>query len=346
VDGENYNFGVRAVSKQDFLASTPPPGAGGVAGATVTASTTFSPLTGPVVVTGAGAGGLPVVQAFDGAGNQQVMLFAYAATFTGGVNVALGDVNGDGYEDVITAPASAGGPHVKVFSGLTGALLGEFMAYAPTFGGGVRVAAADVNGDGKADIITGAGPGGGPHVKVFSGAGFGELASFMAYNSGFAGGVTVAAGDFTGDGKADIVTGAGAGGGPHVKVFDGQTLNVVRSYYAYAADFTGGVSVAVGDFDGNGAADIITGAGPGGGPQVKVFKGADPSNLLASFYAYDSSFLGGVRVAAADFTGDGRAEIITGPGSGGVAQVRLFGGLGTQFLASDPADLNGLFVAG
>jgi hypothetical protein len=55
----------------------------------------------------------------------------------------------------------------------------------------VRVAAGDVNGDGRADIITGAGPGGGPHVRVFDGATLAELDSFFAYNPLFGGGVFV-----------------------------------------------------------------------------------------------------------------------------------------------------------
>ena len=79
------------------------------------------------------------------------------------------------------------------------------------------MAAGDVNGDGHADIITGAGAGGGPHVSVFSGTDLSILASFFAYDPAFTGGVTVAAGDVNGDGLADIVTGAGAGGGPHVE---------------------------------------------------------------------------------------------------------------------------------
>src|SRR5204863_7714922 len=113
--------------------------------------------------------------------------------FTGGVRVATGDVNGDGYDDLITAAGAGGGPHVKVFDGKTGALLREFMAYDAAFTGGVYVAAGDVNGDGKADIVTGVGVGGGPHVKAFSGADGSVLASFMAYDANFLGGVYVAA---------------------------------------------------------------------------------------------------------------------------------------------------------
>ena len=71
----------------------------------------------------------------------------------------------------------------------------SFYAYDPAFPGGVHVAAADLTGDGVAEIITGAGPGGGPHVRAFSLAGgvVTEVASFFAYDPAFPGGVHVAA---------------------------------------------------------------------------------------------------------------------------------------------------------
>ena len=86
---------------------------------------------------------------------------------------------------------------------------------------------------------------------------------------------------------------------------------LVASFLAYSPAFRGGVEVAVGDVNGDGTPDIITGAGPGGGPQVEVFDGTKlkevqangtlpASALLASFYAYAASFTGGVNVAAGD----------------------------------------------
>jgi hypothetical protein len=223
---------------------------------------------------------------------------AYDVGFTGGVYVAVADVNHDGFADIITGAGAGGGPNVKVFSGKDGSLLTSFFAYTTSFTGGVRVAGGDVNGDGFADIITGAGPGGGPHVKVFNGANPNKLlASYFAYAPSFTGGVFVAAGDTNGDGRADIVTGAGAGGGPHVQVFDGSNVNnVLASFFAYGTNFTGGVSVATADVNGDGKADIITGPGPRGGPNVKAFDGSNPAILLDNFFAYDPAFLGGVFV--------------------------------------------------
>src|SRR5207245_2353395 len=124
----------------------------------------------------------------------------------------------------------------KVFDGTTGQELRSFLAF-PGFGGGVTVAAGDVDGDSTADILVGAGPGAGPHVKVFSGRTGAEIRSFYAYAAGFAGGVSVAAGDVNADGQVDIITGAGPGAGPHVRVFSGNTLAVLQSFYAYDAGF-------------------------------------------------------------------------------------------------------------
>jgi hypothetical protein len=249
------------------------------------------------IVTGAGPGGQPQVGIFAPTGGTINAYPAYGPTFTGGIFVGTGDWNRDGIADVVTGPGSGSGPNVRVLSGSTSSQLASFDAFGPSFTGGVRVAAGDVNGDGFADVIAGAGPGGGPQVSVISGANGSQLSSFFAYDAGFSGGVFVAAGDVDGDGRADIITGADAGGSPHVKVFSGSTGELLQSFFAYSPNFAGGVRVAVGDVNGDGTAEIITGAGPGAGPHVKVFSGQSGAELQ-SFFAGDPSFQGGVYVAA------------------------------------------------
>jgi hypothetical protein len=320
----------------------------------VFAQTRYNPFTAvfvkppPRIAVAADGGGGPHVKVLDPiTGNTVLSIFPYDPGFRGGVRVAMGDVTGDKVDDVVTIPGPGGGPHVKVFDGHTLKEVHSFFAYAASFLGGVYVAVGDVNGDGVGDIVTGADAGGGPHVQVYLGGSWQLFRSFFAYDISFRGGVRVAAADVTGDGRADIVTAPGAGGGPHMKVFDGQTLSVVRSFLAYGQAFTGGVYVAAGDLNADGRAEIITGPGPGGGPHVQAFDGQTLA-LVCSFFAYDPRYTGGVRVAARDLDGDDRVEMITGPGPGGGPQVKAFRGDDCTLLYSefafDPAFRGGIFV--
>jgi hypothetical protein len=296
----------------------------------------------------------PVIVFARPTGTEKFRLLPYGAGFKGGVRVAVGDVNGDGTPDVVTGPGR-GGPVVRVFDGTTGAPLsgavGTFNAYNRGFTGGVYVAAGDVNGDGIDDIVTGAGKGGGPHVKVFSGISGSVLASFFAYDLAFKGGVRVAAGDVDGDALADIVTGAGKGReGPHVKVFDGPTLEVVADFYAFDPKAKGGVHVAAGDLNGDGVAEVVTGPDRDGDPHVRAFTGSGIP--FASFFAYDRAFRGGIRVAVGDVDGLGNGEIVTAPGKGRLGPiVRFFNAVkngtpvGPQIIPFDPGFQGGVFVA-
>jgi hypothetical protein len=156
--------------------------------------------------------------------------------------VGAGDTDGDGLAEVITGPGH-GSPQVNVYDGLTGALRSSFLAYDKSFKGGVFVTAGDVNGDGKAEIITGAGFGGGPHVRVFDPTGTVVGANFFAFASSFAGGVRVAARDTNNDGMAEIVVGKGPTGDPLVGIFDGLTGVATKTFEAFDPNFNGGIYV-------------------------------------------------------------------------------------------------------
>jgi len=235
-------------------------------------------------------------------------------------------------------------PEVQVLD-LAGNVIHSFLAYDPSFRGGVRVAMEDINHDGFVDVVTVPGAGGGAQVKVFDGATYHQVLTFFAFDPAFLGGATVAVGQIAG--REVIAVGAGPSGGPVVGLFDALTGTSIRSFFAFDPAFLGGVSVAVGDLNGDGRGSVVAAAGPGGGPVVSVFDGPTGQHQQ-SFFAYNSNFHGGVTVAVGDVLGLGRDQIIPGPGYGGGPQVNVFdspsGNLVRSFFAYDPAFLGGVGV--
>ena len=196
------------------------------------------------IITAPGPGMKPVVKIFDNQGRLNTQFFAYAAGFLGGVNIATGDVDGDGKIEIITGPGTGGGPQIRIFSSV-GNVEGQFFAYDQKFHGGLNVSVADLNGGAtnhKEVIITAPVKNGGPHVRIFDNTGK-VLGQFFAYDQAFHGGVSLAAGDVDGDGLAEIITGAGSGGGPHVRVFEADG-KIIGSFYGYDIGFAGGVNVS------------------------------------------------------------------------------------------------------
>ncbi len=264
------------------------------------------------IVTGADRGGGPHVRVLDQSGNATgVEFMAYDSKFGGGVRVAACQLGEDTTDSIVTAPGASGGPHVRIFNASGNPVSGGFMAYAPNFTGGIYVGCGDIDPTNPGEeIITGAGAGGGPHVRVFDRDG-GLRTEFYAYDSRFTGGVRVA-----GSGNA-VVTGPGPGGGPHVRLFTLGGVDV-GGFMAYAQNFAGGIYVAGGDVIGDAVPEVITGAGDTGGPHVRVFNAA--GSELHGFMAFPTSTGRGARVAAARVPG---GAVVAGSGIGTPSSLRV-----------------------
>ncbi|MCR4312314.1 MAG: L,D-transpeptidase family protein [Candidatus Uhrbacteria bacterium] len=104
------------------------------------------------IITGAQFGGGPHVRVFAADGSVQGGFFAYDATFRGGVNVACGDIDGDGTDEIITGSGLTGGPHIRAFAA-DGTLRYEVFNGSASQNTGAFVAIANVDGDNDDEII-------------------------------------------------------------------------------------------------------------------------------------------------------------------------------------------------
>jgi hypothetical protein len=197
------------------------------------------------------------VKVFRDDGRLRTSFQPFGAGYKGAINIALGDLDGNGTMEIVCGAGPGGGPRIAIHALNGRALTPGFFAFDSRNRGGVWVAAADLDGNGKAEIVTGAGQGLSPEVRVYNERG-GLVRSWLAYASGFKGGVRVAAADLDGDRKAEVATGAGPGGGPHVRVFSAVGRAIGKGFMATSTSYRGGVNVSAGDLDGDGKAEIGT----------------------------------------------------------------------------------------
>src|SRR5262249_49152257 len=121
--------------------------------------------------------------------------------------------------------------------------LGDFLPYGAGFQGGISLGAADTNGDGIDELVTGTFRGS-SHLKTFDARTGVAVISELVY-PGFNGGFSISTFDAHNDGRDDIVTGGAEGAGGHVKILDGFTGGVVSSYFGMGAGYNGGTRVAI-----------------------------------------------------------------------------------------------------
>ncbi len=285
------------------------------------------------------------------------------------VRTAVADVNNDGTPDTILVTGPGVPIRFAVVSGVDNSTLlipvTAPFAGSEDFTGGGFVSAADLDGDGRAEIVVTPDQGGGPRVTIFSLVGSTPTvrANFFGIDDpNVRGGARSALGDINKDGTPDLLVAAGFGGGPRVSLFDGTTLLTTRTklrndFFAFpedAATLRNGIFAALGDINGDGFADLIFGGGPGGAPRVFILSGAfltsNNPNLFSQpvanfFVAGNSNDRGGVRVAVKNADGDARADLAVGSGEGSPANVRVYRGL--NFITNgEPGTFQDLSVFG
>lgn len=221
--------------------------------------------------------------------------------FAGGVNLAVGDLDGDGFDEVLVARNHGGPPDVRVIDGRDGSTMGTFRAYGSAFKGGIRIATGDFDLDGLAEVVTAAGPGRRQPVRVFEitfpGGAFTatETTNFFASRRGARGGLYVATGDVTGTNADEVIIGSGPGSKPRVSVYGTPAPGtaLLESFRPFPKPFHGGVRVATTQIQDDLKREIVAAQGPGGG-SVRVFE--FPTTRVRQFAPFGRRYTGGVGV--------------------------------------------------
>ncbi len=197
------------------------------------------------------------------------------------------DLGNDGVDELVISSGFNEAPTIAILR-LDGSRIDEFIAFAPDYKRGITITVGDYDGDGEMSIVASTMQGGGPHVRVFNV--FGELEDqFFAYNQAFTGGVNLATADIDGDGIDEIVTAAGLGGGPHVRVVRPSGM-LVAEFFAYDASDNAGVSVTRIDENENGKDELVVAHYGLGNPEASVvrFDVFNMASISAPFSLYEN----------------------------------------------------------
>jgi len=226
------------------------------------------------------------------------------APFNNGGFVSAGDMDNDGRAEFAVSPDTAGGPRVTIYSFVNGARVqkANFFTVDPNFRGGARTAIGDVNGDGFGDLIVGAGFGGGPRIVILDGTkainGFSAapadsdklINDFFAFDAGLRDGSYIAFGDVDGDGRGELIFGPGDGGPLQVVIVKTTDLLSNGAVSALGSPFA---KFAPSGLGGDGSGARVGVAATGKGSQVNVIVGAGKGKAGVSKVYPGTSFTAG-----------------------------------------------------
>lgn len=231
--------------------------------------------------------------------------FVFDARYRGGAQVASIDLDNNGKNDLIVATGNKleawrddGLPFMKRYP------------YTANYKGELRIATGDLNEDGLYEVYVAPSAGHALPIKVFTRHGRQMKNDWYPFGTDYTGGYTLDVRESVGRRNNELIIGTGANSDPIVHIYD-RNYDFVTAFYPFETTAVrGGVSVAAGDFDGDGIEEIVTGAGPGSKPRVRIFDGRG-EQLYSEFMAFSAIGAPGVEVRAVDVDFDGKDDIVT-----------------------------------
>ena len=183
--------------------------------------------------------------------------YPYSAGYAGGLRLAIGDLLfGDGIPEIYVAPESGYALPIKIYNRHGRQMRQDWYPFGAPYRGGYTLAVGQTGAGGEERLLIGAGPPRSAAVSVYDQE-LSLVAEWPAFSASFRGALSVASGDLDGDGRDEIVVGAGPGGAPTIKVFDETGRALFDPFTAYTSLANPGVEVRVSDVDFDGRMDII-----------------------------------------------------------------------------------------
>lgn len=251
--------------------------------------------------------------------------YPFGSKARGGMRLAVGNLTGTGQSLIAVGAEGASDSTVRIFT-LSGRLITSFRPYPAALKNGTAVAMADVDGNGRDELITAPDRGAG-QIRVWtylpSSKKFVLKTQFFAFARSTTTGFSLAAGDMNLDGKAEVaVTNRRSARTVLIFHMKGGKMEQAASLKPYPVTISSGITMTMGDIYGDGRRELIVTGGPGYWSQIKFYdiKG----RRLMDYLPTVTTYRGGMSLAAFDVNSDGRDELVTTSYGSGDSRTRIF----------------------